>query len=225
MADTPHAKGVPSGSQSQSGKHTFIPSIRGVRMVSPSQAAKAPAASEDMVTRTVLTGWDDTTYDSDSQQPSTETGKITYDRYGRFSTVDYGGYKDVYAYTAGADGSKWMSKSITRHYTERTLPLYKELRTLDAQGRVIATEVYKNEAQEENGLALKEEREFDYAHNAQGVAVKQVDYDTFTGEAQDSTVRVWFAPTKSYIEVTKDSRGVRLEMRVRQDVERARFPA
>lgn len=120
MADTPRTKGVPSDRQPQSGKHTFIPSIKGVRMVSPCQAAKATAASEDMVTRTVLTGWDETTYNADSQQPSTETGKITYDRYGRFSTVDYGDYKDIYAYTTGADGSKWTSKSITRHYTERT---------------------------------------------------------------------------------------------------------
>ena len=131
-------------------------------MVSPCQAAKATAASEDMVTRTVLTGWDETTYNADSQQPSTETGKITYDRYGRFSTVDYGDYKDIYAYTTGADGSKWTSKSITRHYTGRTLPLYKELRTLDEQGRVTATEVYKNDQWTGNGLALKEEREFDY---------------------------------------------------------------
>lgn len=217
MADTPRTKGVPSDRQSQSGKHTFIPSIKGVRMVSPSQATKATAASEDMVTRTVLTGWDETTYNADSQQPSTETGKITYDRYGRFSTVDYGDYKDIYAYTAGADGSKWTSKSITRQYTERTLPLYKELRTLDEQGRVTATEVYKNDQWTENGLALKEEREFDYTHNAQGVAVKHIDYDTYSGMAQDSTVRVWFAPTKSYIEVTKENSDGRMEIEVTAD--------
>ncbi|MCI6838462.1 MAG: hypothetical protein MR900_01010 [Prevotella sp.] len=42
------------------------------------------------------------------------------------------------------------------------MPLYKELRTLDEQGRVTATEVYKNDQWTENGLALKEEREFDY---------------------------------------------------------------
>lgn len=191
-------------------KPTYAISTKGVRMVPLAQIAKAQRAekADEMVKKTLLTSWSKAI-----DNYTSETGKITYDKYGRFSVVDYGSYKDLYTYTTDATGAKWTTKLVRRQTGDYIENLYKEERTLDANGHVTKRSIYDNRYGEMD-LTLKEEYEYDYSQDPNGVEVKSVSYDLYDGVNQpnDATLRKWFAPTKSYIEVVYIPREEKVEI-------------
>lgn len=191
-------------------KPTYALPTKGVRMVPLAQIAKTQRAekADEMVKKTLLTSW---SYSEDNGTP--ETGKITYDKYGRFSVVDYGSYKDLYTYTTDATGAKWTTKLVRRQTGDYIENLYKEERTLDANGHVTKRSIYDNRYGDKD-LTLKEEYEYDYGQDPNGVEVKSVSYDMYDGinQPNDATLRKWFAPTKSYIEVVYYPREEKVEI-------------
>lgn len=191
-------------------KTTYALPTKGVRMVPLAQIAKTQRAekADEMVKKTLLTSWSKAI---DSYTP--ETGKITYDKYGRFSVVDYGSYKDLYTYTTDATGAKWTTKLVRRQTGDYIENLYKEERTLDANGHVTMRSIYDNRYGDKD-LTLKEEYEYDYGQDPNGVEVKSVSYDMYDGinQPNDATLRKWFAPTKSYIEVVYYPREEKVEI-------------
>lgn len=191
-------------------KPTYAIHTKGVRMVPLAQIAKAQRAkkADEMVKTTLLTGWSKT-----ENNGTPETGKITYDKYGRFSVVDYGSYKDLYTYTTDATGAKWTTKLVRRQTGDYIENLYKEERTLDANGHVTKRSIYDNRYGDKD-LTLKEEYEYDYGQDPNGVEVKSVSYDMYDGinQPNDATLRKWFAPTKSYIEVVYYPREEKVEI-------------
>lgn len=191
-------------------KTTYALPTKGVRMVPLAQIAKTQRAekADEMVKKTLLTSW---SYSEDNGTP--ETSKITYDKYGRFSVVDYGSYKDLYTYTTDATGAKWTTKLVRRQTGDYIENLYKEERTLDANGHVTKRSIYDNRYGEKD-LTLKEEYEYDYGQDPNGVEVKSVSYDMYDGinQPNDATLRKWFAPTKSYIEVVYSPREEKVEI-------------
>lgn len=191
-------------------KPTYALPTKGVRMVPLAQIAKAQRAkkADEMVKKTLLTGWSKT-----ENNGTPETGKITYDKYGRFSVVDYGSYKDLYTYTTDATGAKWTTKLVRRQTGDYIENLYKEERTLDANGHVTKRSIYDNRYGDKD-LTLKEEYEYDYGQDPNGVEVKSVSYDMYDGinQPNDATLRKWFAPTKSYIEVVYYPREEKVEI-------------
>lgn len=191
-------------------KPTYALPTKGVRMVPLAQIAKTQRTekADEMVKKTLLTGWSKT-----ENNGTPETGKITYDKYGRFSVVDYGSYKDLYTYTTDATGAKWTTKLVRRQTGDYIENLYKEERTLDANGHVTKRSVYDNRYGEKD-LTLKEEYEYDYGQDPNGVEVKSVSYDLYDGinQPNDATLRKWFAPTKSYIEVVYYPREEKVEI-------------
>lgn len=191
-------------------KTTYALPTKGVRMVPLAQIAKTQRTekADEMVKKTLLTGWSKT-----ENNGTPETGKITYDKYGRFSVVDYGSYKDLYTYTTDASGAKWTSKLVRRQTGDYIENLYKEERTLDANGHVTKRSIYDNRYGDKD-LTLKEEYEYDYGQDPNGVEVKSVSYDMYDGinQPNDATLRKWFAPTKSYIEVVYYPREEKVEI-------------
>lgn len=191
-------------------KPTYALLTKGVRMVPLAQIAKTQRTekADEMVKKTLLTGWSKTENDG-----TPETGKITYDKYGRFSVVDYGSYKDLYTYTTDATGAKWTTKLVRRQTGDYIENLYKEERTLDANGHVTKRSIYDNRYGDKD-LTLKEEYEYDYGQDPNGVEVKSVSYDMYDGinQPNDATLRKWFAPTKSYIEVVYYPREEKVEI-------------
>lgn len=191
-------------------KPTYALPTKGVRMVPLAQIAKTQRTekADEMVKKTLLTSW---SYSEDNGTP--ETSKITYDKYGRFSVVDYGSYKDLYTYTTDATGAKWTTKLVRRQTGDYIENLYKEERTLDANGHVTKRSIYDNRYGDKD-LTLKEEYEYDYGQDPNGVEVKSVSYDLYDGinQPNDATLRKWFAPTKSYIEVVYYPREEKVEI-------------
>lgn len=191
-------------------KPTYALPTKGVRMVPLAQIAKTQRTekADEMVKKTLLTGWSKT-----ENNGTPETGKITYDKYGRFSVVDYGSYKDLYTYTTDATGAKWTTKLVRRQTCDYIENLYKEERTLDANGHVTKRSIYDNRYGDKD-LTLKEEYEYDYGQDPNGVEVKSVSYDMYDGinQPNDATLRKWFAPTKSYIEVVYYPREEKVEI-------------
>ena len=191
-------------------KPTYALPTKGVRMVPLAQIAKTQRAekADEMVKKTLLTSWSKT-----ENNGTPETGKITYDKYGRFSVVDYGSYKDLYTYTTDATGAKWTTKLVRRQTGDYIENLYKEERTLDANGHVTKRSIYDNRYGDKD-LTLKEEYEYDYGQDPNGVEVKSVSYDMYDGinQPNDATLRKWFAPTKSYIEVVYYPREEKVEI-------------
>ncbi len=191
-------------------KPTYALPTKGVRMVPLAQIAKTQRTekADEMVKKTLLTGWSKT-----ENNGTPETGKITYDKYGRFSVVDYGSYKDLYTYTTDATGAKWTTKLVRRQTGDYIENLYKEERTLDANGHVTKRSIYDNRYGDKD-LTLKEEYEYDYGQDPNGVEVKSVSYDMYDGinQPNDATLRKWFAPTKSYIEVVYSPREEKVEI-------------
>ena len=191
-------------------KPTYALPTKGVRMVPLAQIAKTQRAekADEMVKKTLLSSWSKT-----ENNGTPETGKITYDKYGRFSVVDYGSYKDLYTYTTDASGAKWTTKLVRRQTGDYIENLYKEERTLDANGHVTKRSIYDNRYGDKD-LTLKEEYEYDYGQDPNGVEVKSVSYDMYDGinQPNDATLRKWFAPTKSYIEVVYYPREEKVEI-------------
>lgn len=192
-------------------KTTNAPHIKGVRMVPLAQIVKAQRAkkADEMVKKTLPTSWTKT-----ENNGTPETGKITYDKYGRFSVVDYGTYKDLYTYDTNETGSKWSKKLVRRQRGENTVDHYKEERTFDQYNRVSTIKVYSDKY--EPIFMLVEEREYDYSHNAEGVEVKNIDYIPNNDVHQPGQVEMlkWFAPTQSYISIAYDAQYEEVEFEV-----------
>ncbi|MCI6208745.1 MAG: hypothetical protein MR649_05500 [Prevotella sp.] len=192
-------------------KTTYALPTKGVRMVPLAQIAKTQRAkkADEMVKKTLLTGWS-----SSENNGTPETCKITYDKYGRFSVIDYGTYKDLYTYDVNETGSKWSKKLVRRQTGETIDDRYKEERTFDLHNRVSTIKIYENRYG--LGLMLVEEREYDYSHNAEGIEVKDVDYDIYNDVHQPGQVELlkWFAPVQSYISITYDARYDKVDFEV-----------
>lgn len=192
-------------------KTTNAPHIMGVRMVPLAQIVKAQRAkkADEMVKKTLPTSWTKT-----ENNGTPETGKITYDKYGRFSVVDYGTSKDLYTYDVNETGAKWSTKLVRHQTGENIDDRYKEERTFDQYNRVSTIKIYENPYG--LGLMLIEEHEYDYSQNAEGIEVKDVDYDIYNDVHQPQQVELlkWFAPTKSYISITYDARYEKVDFEV-----------
>ncbi len=192
-------------------KPTYAIHTKGVRMVPLAQIAKTRRAkkADEMIKKTLPTSWTKT-----ENNDTPETGKITYDKYGRFSEVDYGTYKDLYTYDTNETGSKWSTKLVRRQRGKNTVDHYKEERTFDQYNRVSTIKVYTDRLGP--SLMLEEEREYDYSHNAEGVEVKNVDYIPNNDVHQPGQVEMlkWFAPTQSYISITYDAQYEEVELEV-----------
>lgn len=190
---------------------TNAPHIMGVRMVPLAQIVKAQRAkkADEMVKKTLPTSWTKT-----ENEDTPETGKITYDKYGRFSVVDYGTYKDLYTYDTNETGSKWSKKLVRRQRGENTVDRYKEERTFDQYNRVSTIKVYTDRLGP--SLMLEEEREYDYSHNAEGVEVKNVVYAISDDVHQPGQVELlkWFAPIQSYISITYNAEYEKVDFEV-----------
>lgn len=200
-----------SAAQRPDTKTTNAPHIKGVRMVPLAQIVKAQRAkkADEMVKKTLPTSWTKT-----ENNGTPETGKITYDKYGRFSVVDYGTYKDLYTYDTNETGSKWSTKLVRRQRGENTVDRYKEERTFDQYNRVSTIKVYTDRLGP--SLMLEKEREYDYSHNAEGVEVKNVNYTIYDDVHQPEHVELlkWFAPTQSYISIDYDAPYRKVEFEV-----------
>ena len=192
-------------------KTTNAPHVKGVRIVPLAQIAKAQRAekADEMVKKTLPTSWTKT-----ENNGTPETGKITYDKYGRFSVIDYGTYKDLYTYDTNETGSKWSKKLVRRQRGENTVDHYKEERTFDQYNRVSTIKVYTDYYSP--SLTLVNEREYDYSHNAEGIEVKNINYTIYDGVHQPAQVELlkWFAPTQSYISIDYDAPYRKVEFEV-----------
>ena len=192
-------------------KTTYALHTKGVRMVPLAQIAKAQRAkkADEMVKKTLPTSWTKT-----ENNGTPETGKITYDKYGRFSVVDYGASKDLYTYDTNETGSKWSTKLVRYQAGETITDSYKEERTFDQYNRVSTIKVYRNLYG--HGLMLDEEREYDYSQDPKGILVKNVDYNMYEGVHQPYMVELlkWFAPTQSYISITYNANYEKVDFEI-----------
>ena len=179
-----------------------MPARCNVRIVKPGQQTTAPRKAEQMVKKTLLTGWEEV-YENlyPDVYTNRQTGTVTYDKYGHFQTVDFGVYKYVYDYEYGI-GGRWTKKTVTMIDNGSARIESKEERTLDDQGRVLTIKCYEANTNEENyELMLAEEKEYDYAHDPRGVLVKHVDYDTWEpSRVEEQLLRKWFEPLQAYVE-------------------------
>lgn len=183
--------------------HQSMPGRCNIRIVKPGQQTTAPRKVEQMVKKTLLTGWEEV-YENlyPDVYTNRQTGKVTYDKYGHFQTVDFGVYKYVYDYEYGI-GGRWTKKTVTMIDNGSARIESKEERTLDDQGRVLTIRRYEeNGGYDENyELVLVEEKEYDYAHDPKGVLVKHVDYNTWEpSRVEEQLLRKWFEPLQAYVE-------------------------
>lgn len=183
-----------------------MPARCNVRIVKPGQQTTAPRKAEQMVKKTLLTGWEEV-YENlyPDVYTNRQTGTVTYDKYGHFQTVDLGWCKNVYDYEYGI-GGRWTKKTVTMIDNGSARIESKEERTLDDQGRVLTIKCYEANTDDENyELVLVEEKEYDYAHDPKGVLVKHVDYDTWEpSRVEEQLLRKWFEPLQAYVECESD---------------------
>lgn len=153
---------------------------------------KAPAQAFTQVTK--LTGW---TYTNSSGE--TENVSVQYDDKGRFQTIDHGTYKELISYTDGTHG-QWIEMTITKSEGSTLIPQYKNVRTQDAEGRIVTEKVYKNTDGEHLSLVHSYAYAYSVVDNAERISlIEDMTYNEFNPEGM-GTKYVWCEPTKSYIE-------------------------
>lgn len=153
---------------------------------------KAPAQAFTQVTK--LTGW---TYTNSSGE--TENVSVQYDDKGRFQTIDHGTYKELISYTEGTNG-QWIEMTITKSEGSTLIPQYKNVRTQDAEGRIVTEKVYENTDGEHLSLVHSYAYAYSVVDNAERISlIEDIKYDEFNPEGI-GTKYVWCEPTKSYIE-------------------------
>lgn len=153
---------------------------------------KAPAQAFTQVTK--LTGWTCT-----NSSGETENVSVQYDDYGRFQTIDHGTYKELISYTDGTNG-QWIEMTITKSEGSTLIPQYKNVRTQDAEGRIVTEKVYKNTDGEHLSLVHSYAYAYSVVDNAERISlIEDMTYNEFNPEGMD-TKYVWCEPTKSYIE-------------------------
>ena len=153
---------------------------------------KAPAQAFTQVTK--LTGW---TYKNSSGE--TENVSVQYDDKGRFQTIDHGTYKELISYTDGTHG-QWIEMTITKSEGSTLIPQYKNVRTQDAEGRIVTEKVYENTDGEHLSLVHSYAYAYSVVDNAERISlIEDMTYNEFNPEGI-GTKYVWCEPTKSYIE-------------------------
>lgn len=153
---------------------------------------KAPAQAFTQVTK--LTGW---TYTNSSGE--TENVSVQYDDKGRFQTIDHGTYKELISYTDGTNG-QWIEMTITKSEGSTLIPQYKNVRTQDAEGRIVTEKVYENTDGEHLSLTHSYAYAYSVVDNAERISlIEDMTYNEFNPEGM-GTKYVWCEPTKSYIE-------------------------
>ena len=153
---------------------------------------KAPAQAFTQVTK--LTGW---TYTNSSGE--TENVSVQYDDKGRFLTIDHGTYKELISYTDGTNG-QWIEMTITKSEGSTLIHQYKNVRTQDAEGRIVTEKVYENTDGEHLSLTHSYAYAYSVVDNAERISlIEDMKYDEFNPEGT-GTKYVWCEPTKSYIE-------------------------
>lgn len=153
---------------------------------------KAPAQAFTQVTK--LTGWTCT-----NSSGETENVSVQYDDYGRFQTIDHGTYKELISYTDGTNG-QWIEMTITKSEGSTLIPQYKNVRTQDAEGRIVTEKVYKNTDGEHLSLVHSYAYAYSVVDNAERISlIEDMTYNEFNPEGM-GTKYVWCEPTKSYIE-------------------------
>lgn len=153
---------------------------------------KAPAQAFTQVTK--LTGW---TYTNSSGE--TENVSVQYDDKGRFQTIDHGTYKELISYTEGTNG-QWIEMTITKSEGSTLIPQYKNVRTQDAEGRIVTEKVYENTDGEHLSLVHSYAYAYSVVDNAERISlIEDMTYNEFNPEGI-GTKYVWCEPTKSYIE-------------------------
>lgn len=153
---------------------------------------KAPAQAFTQVTK--LTGW---TYTNSSGE--TENVSVQYDDKGRFQTIDHGTYKELISYKDGTHG-QWIEMTITKSEGSTLIPQYKNVRTQDAEGRIVTEKVYENTDGEHLSLVHSYAYAYSVVDNAERISlIEDMTYNEFNPEGM-GTKYVWCEPTKSYIE-------------------------
>lgn len=153
---------------------------------------KAPAQAFTQVTK--LTGWTCT-----NSSGETENVSVQYDDKGRFQTIDHGTYKELISYTDGTNG-QWIEMTITKSEGSTLIPQYKNVRTQDAEGRIVTEKVYENTDGEHLSLTHSYAYAYSVVDNAERInLIEDMKYDEFNPEGT-GTKYVWCEPTKSYIE-------------------------
>lgn len=153
---------------------------------------KAPAQAFTQVTK--LTGW---TYTNSSGE--TENVSVQYDDKGRFQTIDHGTYKELISYTDGTN-SQWIEMTITKSEGSTLIPQYKNVRTQDAEGRIVTEKVYENTDGKHLSLVHSYAYAYSVVDNAERISlIEDMTYNEFNPEGM-GTKYVWCEPTKSYIE-------------------------
>lgn len=153
---------------------------------------KAPAQAFTKVTK--LTGW---TYTNG--EGITENVSVQYDDKGRFQTIDHGTYKELISYTDGTNG-QWIEMTITKSEGSTLIHQYKNVRTQDAEGRIVTEKVYENTDGEHLSLTHSYAYAYSVVDNAERInLIEDMKYDEFNPEGT-GTKYVWCEPTKSYIE-------------------------
>lgn len=153
---------------------------------------KAPAQAFTQVTK--LTGW---TYTNG--EGITENVSVQYDDKGRFQTIDHGTYKELISYTDGTHG-QWIEMTITKSEGSTLIPQYKNVRTQDAEGRIVTEKVYENTDGEHLSLTHSYAYAYSVVDNAERInLIEDMTYNELNPEGM-GTKYVWCEPTKSYIE-------------------------
>ena len=153
---------------------------------------KAPAQAFTQVTK--LTGWKYT-----NDEGITENVSVQYDDKGRFQTIDHGTYKELISYKDGTHG-QWIEMTITKSEGSTLIPQYKNVRTQDAEGRIVTEKVYENTDGEHLSLTHSYAYAYSVVDNAERISlIEDMKYDEFNPEGT-GTKYVWCEPTKSYIE-------------------------
>lgn len=153
---------------------------------------KAPAQAFTQVTK--LTGWKHT-----NGEGITENVSVQYDNKGRFKTIDHGTYKELISYTDGTNG-QWIEMTITNSEGSTLIPQYKNVRTQDAEGRIVTEKVYENTDGEHLSLTHSYAYAYSVVDNAERISlIENMKYDELNHEVT-GTKYVWCEPTKSYIE-------------------------
>lgn len=153
---------------------------------------KAPAQAFTQVTK--LTGWKYT-----NDEGITENVSVQYDDKGRFQTIDHGTYKELISYKDGTNG-QWIEMTITKSEGSTLIPQYKNVRTQDAEGRIVTEKVYENTDGEHLSLTHSYAYAYSVVDNAERISlIEDMTYNEFNPEGM-GTKYVWCEPTKSYIE-------------------------
>lgn len=153
---------------------------------------KAPAQAFTQVTK--LTGWIYTKSGGINENVS-----VQYDDKGRFQTIDHGTYKELISYTDGTHG-QWIEMTITNSEGSTLIPQYKNVRTQDAEGRIVTEKVYENTDGEHLSLVHSYAYAYSVVDNAERISlIEDMTYNEFNPEGI-GTKYVWCEPTKSYIE-------------------------